>query len=324
MSHLPRVTNAQAPWALGEGERGENLALNDDFFELCAEVARQHQLLPSVFYSLVLETKLCPPTTVGAPNVFSTLQAGAAALARLLKNAGGSYHEASNLFLAWAAEYTVRLRGQTILQPVGEAKHANLDDLTTIAAQQPQSKRPVEPAFRPKLPARMEGARRFLEYTMGMAQAANDITSYAHLDRNTLLGVVWYRRTLNERTPPLPQGTHNKESMLVPMNVPAMLRRLEQLFSLYPGAYDGINLRFVDAFRIPIVDLDPTNELQNLTGAAIDIALIMHLHNCTIASALCGFSRLDKAAASAFSNNVLQAAHEIGQGYQSLSRHLWG
>lgn len=325
MSHAPRVTDAQTPWALPEGEQSQTLAPTDDFFELCAEVARQHQLLPSMFHSLVLETKLCPPTTIGAPEVFSTLQAGATALSRLLKNAGGNYQESSHLFLIWAAEFLTRTdHGPNSQTKNDTCNRPNADEPSSTQTQKLFATGATELQFHPKSPLGREDASDFFSETINMAQAAIDVAGHVLLSRDIVLGVVWYRRTLIEHTPPLPQGNYRKEGMLVPMNIPAMFGRLEQIHGQYPSTYEAINLRFLEKYSIPIVDLNPSDALQNLTSAAIDIALILHLHHCNIASALSRFSRLEKATAIAFANNVLQAAHEISHGHQSLSRHLWG
>ena len=302
------------PWVIGHRVKSRASILSDDFFEVCAEIARRNKVLPTVFYNVVLDNNLCPPASLGTPRMNLTLQAGAYTLACLLNDTRNNHQEACNRFALWAVEYKAKHHAHLLATNTDTASNNE----SNAAATYPEHGAPTTNT------TSFEGSEALLADYAGLAEIAVNTAAYPQLERNVLISIVKYRDILHEHTPLLPHGVYRKETMLVPMNIPAMLGRLEQLSKASPVAYEGIHTRFRNTFACPIVTLNSDNHAQNMAAVAIDLAMMMHVHQCDIEEALCAFSRLDKSMALDFAHQVLKTSQDLAQGYRCPSGNGWG
>lgn len=279
-------------WVVGHRERGMSAStLSADFYEICAEAARRNRLLPSFFYNAVLETGLCSTADLDLNNAIARIQLGAFTLASILESTNTNYLEAAVRFANWVMEYKSKHQAALPLTEI------NSNSLVQTDLHEPSK---YLDALDPLL----------ADYTE-VAETAAKTANHPDIKRDFILGVIGHRKALHQQTPPLPLGTYKKESMLVPMNISAMLGRLGQLSMINNNEYEAINRNFENTFGCPIIRIKPLIEAQNVAAMAIDLAVTMYVHSCDIQEALCVFSRLEKSTAKNFSESVKELSLRI-------------
>jgi hypothetical protein len=301
MNQTALINTSHDPWVTSDGSGRQSSARHaDEFFELCAEAACRNKLLPSVFYNAVLETGLCSPAEIGTPALSIALISGSFAFAGILKDTQANHLEAITRFALWVMEYKAK-----------RPSKSRSIEVNTISSDSVQLHR-----------AQLESVEALFATFAGLAEIAVNTASHPDLERNILIGIIAHRDILLKLTPPLPPGSHPKQNMLIPLNISAMLGRLEQLNTVNENAYQNIKINFNNTYGCSILNLNPCETSQNLAAVAIDLAMIMYLQNCNISQALCGLSRLEKDISQEFSENVCSFANQINQGQKHSTGNI--